>query len=74
MRWPSNLRGLDTVKGPEGHGSHEFLKSLDLKDSVLDDSIIAYAMKDEPLSMLNGFPVRLVVPGYFATYWVQTKE
>ena len=66
------FQGLDKGKGPEGHGSHAFLKSLDLKDSVLDDSIVAYAMNDEPLPMLNGFPVRLIVPGYFATYWVKS--
>ncbi len=65
------FQGLDKGKGPEGHGSHEFLKSLDLKNPVLDDCIVAYAMNDEPLPMLNGFPVRLVVPGYFATYWMK---
>jgi len=65
------FQGLEKGKGPEGHGSHEYLKSLDLKDSVLDDCIVAYAMNDEPLPMLNGFPVRLVVPGYFATYWMK---
>jgi hypothetical protein len=65
------FQGLDKGKGPEGHGSHEFLKSLDLKDPVIDDCIVAYAMNDEPLPMLNGFPVRLIVPGYFATYWVK---
>jgi len=29
-------------------------------------------MNGEPLPMLNGFPVRLVVPGYFATYWTKS--
>ena len=65
------FQGLDKGKGPEGHGSHEFLKSLDLKNPVLDECIVAYAMNHEPLPMLNGFPVRLVVPGYFATYWMK---
>jgi len=65
------FQGLDQGKGPEGHGSHEFLKSLELKNPVLDECIVAYAMNDEPLPMLNGFPVRLVVPGYFATYWMK---
>ena len=40
-------------------------------ESVLDECIVAYAMNGEPLPMLNGFPVRLVVPGYFATYWMK---
>jgi sulfite dehydrogenase len=28
-------------------------------------------MNSEPLPMLNGFPVRLVVPGWFARHWVK---
>ena len=32
---------------------------------------MAYEMNGEPLPMLNGFPVRLVVLGSFATYWVK---
>ncbi len=65
------FQGVDTGKGPEGFGSNKFLKSLDLTNPVLDECIIAYSMNGEPLPMLNGFPVRLVVPGYFATYWVK---
>jgi len=65
------VQGLDQGKGPERNGSHDFLKSLDLKDSVIDEAIVAYAMNGEPLPLLNGFPIRLVVPGYFATYWVK---
>ncbi|MGB6877782.1 MAG: molybdopterin-dependent oxidoreductase [Candidatus Acidiferrales bacterium] len=65
------MEGLERGKGPEGMPSYEFKKSLDLTDPVLDESIVAYAMNGEPLPMLNGFPVRLIVPGYFGTYWVK---
>jgi len=66
------FEGLDTGAGPKGMGSNRFLKSLDLSNPVLDEAIVAYLMNGEPLPMLNGFPVRLVVPGYFATYWTKS--
>ena len=28
-------------------------------------------MNGADLPMLNGFPVRLIVPGYYGTYWVK---
>jgi len=65
------FQGLETGQGPKGLGSNLFLKSLDLDNPVLDESIVAYSMNGEPLPLLNGFPVRLVVPGYFATYWTK---
>ena len=65
------FEGLDRGLGPEGNGSNRFLKSLDWTNPVLDECLVAIAMNDEPLPMLNGFPVRLVVPGYFATYWLK---
>ena len=65
------FQGLETGSGPKGLGSGRFMKSLDLSNPVLDECVVAYSMNGEPLPMLNGFPVRLVVPGYFATYWMK---
>lgn len=65
------FEGLDRGRGPVGKGSHSYLKSLDLSDPVIEETIVAYEMNGEPLPMLNGFPVRLVVPGRFATYWTK---
>jgi DMSO/TMAO reductase YedYZ molybdopterin-dependent catalytic subunit len=65
------FQGLENGQGPAALGSNLFLKSLDLANPVLDECVVAYLMNGEPLPMLNGFPVRLVVPGYFATYWTK---
>jgi Oxidoreductase molybdopterin binding domain/Mo-co oxidoreductase dimerisation domain len=66
------FQGLETGQGPAGLGSNRFLKSLDWTNPVIDECVAAYLMNGEPLPMLNGFPVRLVVPGYFATYWMKS--
>lgn len=65
------FEGLDHGVGPEGLGSHRFIKSWNVDEHILDEAVIAYAMNGEPLPMLNGFPVRLVMPGKFATYWTK---
>lgn len=65
------LQGLETGQGPAGFASNLFQKSLELSNPVVDECVVAYLMNGEPLPMLNGFPVRLVVPGYFATYWTK---
>ncbi|WP_026234507.1 molybdopterin-dependent oxidoreductase [Calidithermus timidus] len=65
------FQGLERGPGPEGKGSNAFIKSLDWNDPVLQECLVAYQMNGEPLPMLNGFPVRLVVPGKFSTYWMK---
>jgi sulfite dehydrogenase len=62
------LRGLDV---PPMEKTPPFQKSLQLDHARDGEVMIAYEMNGEPLPMLNGFPVRLVVPGWYATYWVK---
>lgn len=49
-----------------------FVKALSI-DDILDDGhmMIAYEMNGAPLPLLNGYPVRIVVPGWYATYWMK---
>jgi DMSO/TMAO reductase YedYZ molybdopterin-dependent catalytic subunit len=62
---------FDGLDGPVLPGTPDFKKSLDVDVARGDDVIVAYAMNGEPLPVLNGYPVRLIVPGWFATYWVK---
>lgn len=51
---------------------HKFVKALTVDHAISDEVLVAYEMNDAPLPMLNGFPLRLVVPGWYATYWVKS--
>jgi DMSO/TMAO reductase YedYZ molybdopterin-dependent catalytic subunit len=62
------FNGLDK---PTLDGTPDFKKSLDLDIARRDDVLVAYEMNGRPLPVLNGFPVRLVVPGWYSTYWVK---
>jgi DMSO/TMAO reductase YedYZ molybdopterin-dependent catalytic subunit len=62
------LRGLDV---PPMEKTPRFEKSLQLDHARDPEVMIAYEMNSEPLPMLNGFPLRVVVPGWYATYWVK---
>lgn len=62
---------LDGLDGPVLPGTPDFVKSLSIDHARSDDVLVAYAMNGGALPMLNGYPIRLVVPGYFATYWVK---
>jgi DMSO/TMAO reductase YedYZ molybdopterin-dependent catalytic subunit len=48
-----------------------FEKSLEIDHARDGNVMIAYEMNGAPLPMLNGFPLRIVVPGWYATYWVK---
>jgi DMSO/TMAO reductase YedYZ molybdopterin-dependent catalytic subunit len=49
----------------------DFIKSLPLAKALDENTLIAFEMNGEPLPHWNGFPVRLIVSGWVATYWMK---
>lgn len=64
----ARFNGLDTGVLP---ATPKFMKSLDIDHARDGEVMIAYAMNGQPLPLLNGFPLRLIVPGWYSTYWVK---
>ena len=60
--------GLDE---PVMSGAPKFLKSITIDHARDGEVMIAFGMNGEQLPLLNGFPLRLVVPGWCAVYWVK---
>ncbi len=49
----------------------DFVKSIPAWKALDENTLIAYEMNGAPLPHWNGFPVRIVVPGWTATYWMK---
>lgn len=62
---------LNGAEGPVIPQTPDFIKSLPLWKALDENTILAWEMNGEPLPHLNGFPVRLVVPGWTGTYWIK---
>lgn len=60
--------GMD---GPVSDKTPDFAKALDIDHARDGEVMLAYAMNGQDLPLLNGFPLRLVVPGYYGTYWIK---
>lgn len=62
-----SFNGLDA---PPLSTTPDFVKSLTYPHAADGEVMIAYAMNGKDLPLLNGYPLKLVVPGWYATYWV----
>jgi len=51
--------------------SPRFLKTIDIDHARDGEVMVAFAMNGEQLPLLNGFPIKMVVPGWCAVYWIK---
>ncbi len=61
----------DGMDKPVNEKTPDFIKALEMDHALDGEILMAYKMNGADLPMLNGFPLRLVVPGYYGTYWVK---
>ena len=62
---------FDGLDQPPVEALPDFVKALDIDHARDGEVMVAYAMNGADLPILNGFPLRLVVPGHYGTYWVK---
>uniref|UniRef100_UPI003F5EEAC4 molybdopterin-dependent oxidoreductase n=1 Tax=Hydrocurvibacter mobilis TaxID=3131936 RepID=UPI003F5EEAC4 len=70
LKKDSEWIGFNGMDNAAYYETPNFVRELHL--SELDDHVIvAYEMNGEDLPYLNGYPVRLVLPGYYSDSWVK---
>jgi DMSO/TMAO reductase YedYZ molybdopterin-dependent catalytic subunit len=52
-------------RGVQGGEEQDYARSLTVSEAVSPDVLLAYAMNGAPLPPQHGFPVRLLVPGWY---------
>jgi DMSO/TMAO reductase YedYZ molybdopterin-dependent catalytic subunit len=62
---------FDGADGPVLNKTPDFVKSLPVWRAMDDTTLVAYEMNGAPLPHWNGFPARIVVPGWTGTYWMK---
>lgn len=62
---------IDGLDKPVRDTTPDFQKSLPMDHIMTGEPMLVWEMNGEPLPFLNGFPVKLIVPGWYATYWVK---
>jgi sulfane dehydrogenase subunit SoxC len=67
--------GLD--RGVEGGVEQEYQRSLPVQEALREEVLLAWAVNGQPLPPQHGFPLRLVVPGWYGmthVKWLRSIE
>jgi DMSO/TMAO reductase YedYZ molybdopterin-dependent catalytic subunit len=62
---------FDGADIPVSDKTPDFIKSIPAWKAIEDTTLVAYEMNGQPLPHFNGFPARIVVPGWAAVYWMK---
>ncbi|MCM3567665.1 sulfite oxidase [Neobacillus mesonae] len=60
------IEGYDFGKTPSIEKPVSFARSLPIEKALHPDTLIAYQFNDQPISFKHGYPLRLIVPQWYA--------
>jgi DMSO/TMAO reductase YedYZ molybdopterin-dependent catalytic subunit len=63
--------------GIQGDIEQDYQRSLSLDEAMREEVLLAYAINGQPLPPQHGFPLRLIVPGWYgmtSVKWLRTIE
>jgi DMSO/TMAO reductase YedYZ molybdopterin-dependent catalytic subunit len=64
-------------RGIQGDDEHDYARSLRVADALRPEVMLVYEMNGQPLQPQHGFPVRLIVPGWYgmtSVKWLRSIE
>lgn len=67
----SEYIGVSGLEKPALEATPKFFRELNMQEALHDSVIVAYEMNGEDLPYLNGFPLKLIIPGHFADSWIK---
>jgi DMSO/TMAO reductase YedYZ molybdopterin-dependent catalytic subunit len=62
---------MNGADGPAYDKTPDFIKSIPIDIATAETALVAYEMNGEKLPHFNGFPARVIIPGWTGTYWVK---
>ena len=62
---------LDGADGPVFDKTPKFVKSIPVAKAMQENALVAYEMNGQPLPHFNGFPARVIIPGWAGVYWMK---
>ena len=63
--------GLNGLEKPAVDETPHFFREMEIDEALSGDIIVAYSMNGEDIPYLNGFPLKLIIPGHFSDSWVK---
>jgi DMSO/TMAO reductase YedYZ molybdopterin-dependent catalytic subunit len=63
--------GVNGLEKPALDETPKFFREMGIDEALTDELIVAYEMNGEDIPYLNGFPLKLIIPGHFSDSWVK---